>query len=143
MHNSGCRRKNKERKKKYNFVCHFQKVIYCTTAWRAKLHPDRRKSFIMIWMTRVIHETVSALLTDIFARSPGKLTDYLYQIYCFGEKLQPRESFGQSQIFTTATKSRGKKISFVSREKENSESIQVCIFSALLFKYLPNVYQNI
>lgn len=57
----------------------------------------------MIWMTRVC---LAGPHTYFRARSLGKLTDYLYLILLWGELSAPAERiFGQSQKFTTATKS--------------------------------------
>lgn len=87
----------------------------------------------MIWMTSKRSRLVSA-------RSRDKLTDYLYQILLERIIKPRRECLGQSQKFTTA-----KCIGTSEKKKnrvENSQLIQVCIFSALPLKYLPNVYRD-
>lgn len=106
-------------------------------------HPDRQKSFIMIWMTR--SERASETMRTQFSRAGDKLTDYLYQIL-------PRGLGGgrsSSRIISPDVRARFlvkvknlRQPKCKKRTSPNSESIQVCIFSALLLKYLPNVYSR-
>lgn len=100
-----------------------------------KPHPDRRKSFIMIWMS-----LVSSLARFAHFRARDKLTDYLYQI--LPRNYQPPWPKSPKEKKNTNLRQPRKMHAGEKRAtRENSKSIQVCIFSALLRKYLPNVYR--
>lgn len=100
------------------------------------LHPDSENH--LSWFGRL--ETFSRLdgaHTYTFSRACE--TNYLiiYIRYCRGI-INPSERFFLVKVKNLRQPKCKEKTS-----QENSESIQVCIFSVLLLKYLPNVYKNI